>query len=69
MTTIQTISKGTYSCPNSGLKIVVIKIQYSNTEYVKLKASLFSKSGKLWYETSNYKLYWKNISHWYKIYE
>jgi hypothetical protein len=60
------ISKGRYTIPNGSLVIVVLKIQYQNAEYVKFKAHITSKTGGWIYETKNYKLLKKNISHWQK---
>lgn len=60
------LSKGSYTIPNGSLRIIVLKVQYQNDEYVKFKGSIASKTGGWIYETKNYKLLKKNISHWEK---
>jgi hypothetical protein len=68
MMTIPTITKGNWVTSNSSLKMNILKIQYSNTEYVKFKGTLTNKTNGIVYETANYKLYYKNISHWEKVF-
>ena len=58
------LTVGSYVITNGSLRIVVIKVQYQNDEYVKVKAHITSKTGGWIYETKNYKLLKKNISHW-----
>ena len=60
------LTKGNYTIPNGSLIVVVHKIQYQNDEYVKFKGSLVHRTGGWVYETKNYKLLKKNISHWQK---
>ena len=61
-------NKGEYTAPNCSLKMTVIKIQYSNLEYVKFKGILSNKMNGIIHETKNYKLYWEKISHWEKVF-
>ena len=55
----------TYTSDNSSLYIVIHKVYHRSVgKYTKVKASLFSKQGKHWYETKGYKLIDKQITHW-----
>jgi hypothetical protein len=67
MMTMTTLSKGTFGCPTSSLAITVHKIQYQNKDYVKFRGTLTNKMNGIFYETKNYKLYFKNISHWERL--
>jgi hypothetical protein len=60
------LTSGSYVIPNGSLRIVVLKVQYQNDKYVKFKGSILSRTGGWTYETKNYKLFKKNISHWQK---
>lgn len=60
------LTSGSYVIPNGSLRIVVHKVQYQNDKYVKFKGSILSRTGGWTYETKNYKLFKKNISHWEK---
>jgi hypothetical protein len=66
--TMTFLTRGGYVIQNGSLRIIVLKVQYQNAEYVKFKGSIFSKSGKVWYETKNYKLRLSAISHWKKVF-
>jgi hypothetical protein len=57
-------NRKSYVTENSSLKITVIKIQYQNDKYVKFKGILTNRFYGYVYETKNYKLLKKNISHW-----
>lgn len=60
------LTRGSYVIPNGSLRVVVLKVGYQNDEYVKFKAHIQSRTGGWTYETKNYKLLKKNISHWQK---
>jgi hypothetical protein len=53
-----------YSKSTSGLVFTVLKIYYSSEHYVKVRGVLSNKSGKIVYETKNYKLFWSMIEDW-----
>lgn len=63
------IKPGTYTTVNSSLKMVVHKVNHiSDKGYIKLRGSLFSKTGRL-IETKNYKLELKAITRWVRVNE
>jgi hypothetical protein len=64
--TMTFLTRGGYVIQNGSLRIIVLKVQYQNAEYVKFRGSIASKTGGWIYETKNYKLLKKNISHWEK---
>lgn len=59
------IKKGKkYSTDSSDIFVLVHKIFYSNSKYIKASISLVHKRIKNIYETKTYKLYRKHIEHW-----
>lgn len=56
--------KGTYTTGASDLAITIVKIHHIGKTYVKVWALLYNKYNHIIYETKNYKLIKKNISHW-----
>ena len=56
-----------YTNEGSDLAVKVINIRYRSTEYIKIKGCLFCKRTGYVYETKNYKLMLKNITHWKRI--
>jgi len=65
---IKLVKGVTYSNNRSDLAFKVIKVQYFNEEYVKVKGTLIQKYNKMPIErTKNYKLYFKNINDWERI--
>ena len=60
------ISKGYYTTDNSDLYMFV-EPKYKGADYMKCKITLFYKLGSakgVMLEKKNYKVYYKNISHW-----
>jgi intracellular septation protein A len=53
--------------PSSDLAVHILKIYFQNDKYYKVKATLFNKINGIVYQTNNFKLYKKNISHWKRL--
>jgi len=62
------IYKGkTYTTLNGSLAIKVIAIHYQTDEKIKCKLQLTNKFNGVFYQTKNYTLETKNISHWTRL--
>lgn len=62
------LTVGIYSVPHCSVYFKVIKVQYDDGIIVKLKGCFVNKNLTGEFETKNYKLIYKRISHWEKIY-
>lgn len=60
-------NKHSYTVINSSVLMTIIKIQFQNDEYIKFKGILSNKNNEIVYETKNYKLNKRDISHWIDI--
>jgi hypothetical protein len=58
------IKKGTYSVPNSDIKVIIHAIKYRGDTYFKCHASIVNKKNAIIYERKNYVIYYANIEHW-----
>ena len=60
------ITEGDYITDNSDLLVRIYKVHYRGDGYIKAVLSLFNKRNNIHYETKNYKIYLKNVTHWKK---
>ncbi len=57
-------SGASYYTENSDLVITIIKVRYRADDYFKAKAKISNRYNGIIYQNKNYKIYYKNISHW-----
>lgn len=58
------IVEGAYFAECSDLKVVIKKIYYSNSEYMRCKVHIININNGIDYGETKEKIYFKNITHW-----